>query len=174
MRKIGISNFQLPVRKGIVRNSGRLLSQCALAQLRCIASENIVKMTLRAVERAELYDCGHPLWNGFANCYTRIITRLETLNEIFPGIKKVIHNSEVKKGDVLVSDFHVGLNYGYMYGGLEPVRIRVLEVDGETVKGIVLQPGSEESAEVGYFKNELWFFISHKFTVCTSGRISRQ
>jgi hypothetical protein len=87
---------------------------------------------------------------------------------------RVIHNSEVKKGDVLVSDFHIGLNYGFMNGGTEPVRIRALEVDGELLKGAVMSSGDEESREIGYFKNELWFFISHRFTIYTSGKSAKK
>jgi hypothetical protein len=63
------------------------------------------------------------------------------------------------------------LNYGYMNGGNEPVRIRVLDVDGETVKGTVLRSGHGEGDETGYFKNELWFFISHKFAVYSSTKL---
>ncbi len=173
MRKIGINNFQVPVGKRNVANSGRLLPEHALSQLKSITSGNVLQIALRAVERAERYDCRHPFWNSLAGCYVRVTQRLKLLNDVFPGITRVIHNSEVKKGDVLVSDFHIGLNYGFMNGGTEPVRIRVLEVDGDTVKGAVLRPGNEENKEIGYFKNELWYFISHRFTIYTSGKAAK-
>ncbi len=168
MRKIGIGNFQLPAGKENAANSGRLLPHYELSVLKSVTSAKVMKITMRAVERAEKYDCKHPFWNGLADCYVRIVHRIRSLNEMFPGIKRVIHNSEVKKGDILVSDFHTGLNYGFMNGGNEPVRIRVLEVDGELLKGIVLGSDEAESNEIGFFKNELWFFISHRFTIYSS------
>lgn len=170
MRKIGIGNFQLPAGKNIVSNSGRLLPHHELLELQAIASGNVLKIALRAIERAERYDCGHPFWNSLAGCYVNVIKRFRLLNDMFPGITRIIHNSEVKKGDVLVSDFYSGLNYGYMYGGTEPVKVRALEVDGDVLKGTVLRSGSEESKEIGYFRNELWFFISHRFTIYSSGK----
>jgi hypothetical protein len=170
MRKIGIGNFQLPAGKENVANSGRLIPHHELLELRSITSGKVIKIAMRAVERAEKYDCKHPFWNGLADCYVKIVQRIKLLNDIFPGITRVIHNSEAKKGDVLVSDFNTGLNFGFMNGGLEPVKIRVLEVDGELLKGMVLRSGEEESKEVGYFKNELWFFISHRFTIYSSAK----
>jgi hypothetical protein len=97
VRKIGISNFQLPAGKGNVSNSGRLLPRDELLELRSITSGSVMKIALRAVERAEKYDCRLPFWNGLASCYTGILQRIKSLNEIFPGITRVIHNSEVKK-----------------------------------------------------------------------------
>jgi hypothetical protein len=174
MRKIGIGNFQLPAGKGRAANSGRPLWRQELDELKSITSGKVLQIALRAVERAEKYDCRHPFWNGLANCYLKVGQRIKTLNDIFPGITRVIHNSEVKKGDMLVSDFHIGLNYGFMNGGTEPVRIRALEVDGELLKGAVMRSGDEESREIGYFKNELWFFISHRFTIYTSGKSAKK
>ncbi len=123
MRKIRISNYQLPTGRGGASNLGR---------------------------------------------------RIKTLNYIFPGITRVIHNEEVKKGDLLISDFHIGLKYGFMNGGTEPVMIRMLEVDGELLKGAVLTSGNDKGGEIGYFKNEMWFFISHRFTIYSSGKSSNQ
>jgi hypothetical protein len=173
MRKIGIGNFQLPAGKENAANSGRLLPHHELSELRSITSGNVMKIAMRAVERAEKYDCKHPFWNSLADCYVRIVHRIKSLNDMFPGIKRIIHNSEVKKGDMLVSDFYTGLNFGFMNGGTEPVKIRVLEVDGELLKGMVLRSNYDESKEIGYFKNELWFFISHRFTIYTSGKGSK-
>ena len=31
----------------------------------------------------------------------------------------------------------------------------------------------EENKEIGYFKNELWYFISHRFTIYTSGKAAK-
>jgi len=174
MRKIGIGNFQLPARKAKPANSGRLLWGRELDELKHVASGEVMGIALRAVERAERYDCKHPFWNSMANCYMRIGERNKALSGNFPGIKRVIHNDEVMKGDLLVSDFEIGLNYGFMNGGLEPVGVRVLEVDGELLKGEVLRSRSEGCGEIGYFKNELWFFISHRFAIYLSRKPMRQ
>jgi len=174
MRKIGIGNFQLPVGKASAANSGRLLWGRELDDLKSVASGKVLKIAQRAVERAERYDCAHPFWNGLANCYMKIGRRMEALNDLFPGITRVIHNGEVKKGDVLVCDFQIGLNYGYMNGGFEPVKIRVLEVDGDTLKGVVMGAGNDENKEIGYFKNELWFFVSHRFVIYSSGKSAKK
>jgi len=173
MRKIGISNFRLPDRKPNRASRGILLPDDTLAALQSLASPQIMKMTLRAVERAEVYDCKHPFWNSLARCYVKILLRRDDLSKNFPGIKRVIHNSEIIDGDILVSDFHSGLNYGYLFGGKESVQIRVLETDGDTVKGEVLRPGKKEGSEIGIFKNELWYFISHRFAVYSGPRSSK-
>jgi hypothetical protein len=125
-------------------------------------------MTLRAVGRAELYGSRHPFWNSIANSYINILQRIETLRETFPDIVRVIHNDEIIRGDILVSDFHIELNYGHLYGGCEPTKICVLENDGDTLAGRVLRPGHEDGGELGFFKNEIWFFISHRFTVLSN------
>ncbi len=174
MRKIGINNFQLPAGNAGTANSGRLLWGRELEELKYVTSGKVLKIALRAVERAERYDCGHPFWNALADGYMKIGRRIEALSSVFPGITRVIHNSEVKQGDVLVSDFKTGLNYGFMGGGTEPVGVRVLEVDDDLVKGEVLSPGNNAGGEIGYFKNELWFFISHRFTVFSSGRMTQR
>ncbi len=170
MRKIGINNFRLPAGKAGATNSGRLMWGLELEELKYLTSGKVLKIALRAVERADRYDCMHPFWNALADGYMKLGRRIEALNSVFPGISRVIHNSEVKKGDVLVSDFKTGLNYGFMRGGTEPVGVRVLEVADDLVKGEVLRPGNNAGGEIGYFKNELWFFISHRFTVYSSGR----
>ncbi len=173
MRKIGINNFQLPAGKAGTANAGKLLWGRELEELKCVASGTVRKIALRAVERAERYDCRHPFWNALADGYMKIGRRIGELNGVFPGMTRVIHNSEVKKGDVLVSDFETGLNYGFMNGGTDPVGVRVLEVDDDLVKGEVLRPGNIADGEIGYFENELWFFISHRFTVFSSGKRAR-
>ncbi len=173
MRKIGISNFQLPAVKKSTANYGRIMWRRELEELKNITSGKVMGIVLRAVERADRYDCAHPFWNALAHTYLKIGQRAGELNGIFPGITRVIHNSEVKKGDVLVSDFQSGLNYGFMNGGAAPVRVRVLEVDGEMLKGEVLRSGNSEYTEIGYFKNELWYFISHKFTVYSAGKSAK-
>ncbi|HET6420045.1 MAG TPA: hypothetical protein VFG19_07805 [Geobacteraceae bacterium] len=173
MHKIGISNFRLPDRRPNKENRGILLPQDSLSTLRFFASPEVVNMTLRAVARAELYDCWHPLWNAFAHCYVSIPDRLDSLSRIFPGITRVIHNSEILDGDILVSDFYTGLNYGYLSGDLEPVQVRVLKADGDTVRGEVLRPGDKVGGEIGFFMNEIWYFISHKLAVHNGGRSIR-
>ncbi len=50
---------------------------------------------------------------------------------------------------MLFSDFHIGLNYGFMNGGTEHVVIRVLEVDGELLKGVILKSAKDVGGEVG-------------------------
>lgn len=172
MKKSVISNFQLPHEKDKASKSCQILSELALSKLRYIASEKVMKVTLRAIVRAELYDGRHPFWNALASCYTRMAQRLERLNDTFTGISKVIHNSEIKTGDILVSDFNTGLNFGYMGGGLESVKVRVLETGREITKGMVVNTCNSEDIEIGYFRNELWFFISHKFMIPRSDRIS--
>jgi hypothetical protein len=170
MPKIGISNFRLPTRKPSGVNSGLLLPPQKLEELHSIASRRVVDMTLRAVDRAELYDSRHPFWNAIANSYIKILQRIETLRETFPGITRVIHNSEIIRGDILVSDFQTGLNFGQFYAGNEPTKICALEENVDTLEGKVLRPGCEDSSEIGIFKNEIWYFISHRFTVISNKR----
>lgn len=170
MNKIGISNYKLPSAKSKRGNDFQILSLQALSELKGVASEEVVAKTLRAVERAELHGCKHPFWNALAGCYTGIVGRMLILNESFPGITKIIGNGEVKKGDVLVSDFHTGMNYGYLGGDLDPVLVRVLESDGDIVTGMILSPQTWQDVGVGYFRNEVWFFISHKYKVLRTDR----
>lgn len=165
MNKIGISNNRLPSAKSINGNEFQILSVQALSELKGVASEEVVAKTLRAAERAELYGCKHPLWNALADCYTGIVGRMLILNESFPGISKIIGNSEVKRGDMLVSDFHAGMNYGHLGGDLNPVLVRVVESDGDIVKGMIISPRTCQDVGVGFFRNEVWFFISHKYKV---------
>ena len=168
MEKIGINNFRLPSKKLTGANTGVLLPPQKLEELQSIASPRVVDMTLRAVGRAELYDSRHPFWNSIANSYIKILQRIETLRETFPDITRVIHNAEIIRGDILVSDFQIGLNYGQFYAGDEPTKICALENDGDTLAGKVLRPGCEDSSEIGFFQNEIWFFISHRFTVISN------
>jgi len=173
MEKIGIRNFCLPDRKLNKASRSILLPYGILTELKSFASPKVVNMTLRAVDRATLYDCRHPFWNSLADCYVRIPARREALSRTFPGITRVIHNSEILVGDILVSDFHTGLNYGFLFGGMESVQIRVLEADGEMVKGEVMRPGAGKGSEIGSFRNEVWFFVSHKFAVYSGAKSIR-
>lgn len=170
MRKLGIGDFQLPAAKINVANSGRILWERELERLRTISSGKVMAIALRAVDRAERYECKHPFWNAMAQCYLQAGQRLEELNTLFPGINRLIHHSEVIRGDVLVSDFKLGLNYGFVNGGTDPVGVRVLEVDGELLKGDVMRSADKGYNETGQFKNELWFFISHKFAIYSSAK----
>ncbi len=173
MKKIGISNFRLPVRKDPGPPVIDLLPYESVVEMSSIATEKVMKMTLRAVSRAEVYESRHPYWNSIARCYTKILTRLETINERFPGVTRVIHNDEILPGDILVSDFSIGLNFGSMDGKTVPVKIRVQDVNGELVKGTVLDGENHVPGEVCNFKNEIWFFQSHKFGVIPGGRKKR-
>ncbi len=89
MRKIGIGNFQLPRARESVSNLGRLLWRQEIEELKFMASRKVFNIALRAVERAERCDCGHPFWNGLANCYLRVGERIRTLNDIFPRITRL-------------------------------------------------------------------------------------
>lgn len=165
MEKIMAQDWSYPRKNELAENpSAHLVTRKNFLGSGLTASEKVLYLTKKAMEWAELFDNKHPYWNGIANCYLRVHDRCKVLSESFPGITKVIHNSDVKVGDILVSDFHTGLNYGYMKGGFAPVKIRVLEV-GNVVKGVVLRNDGEEAGETGQFNNELWFFISHKFTI---------
>jgi hypothetical protein len=173
MSKIGIQNFCLPDRKMNKASRSLLLPYDLLTELKSFASPKVLNMTLRAVDRASLYDCKHPFWNSLADCYVRIPARRDALSRTFPGITRAIHNSEIIVGDILISDFHTGLNYGFLFGGMESVQIRVLEADGEMIKGEVMRPGREKGGEIGFFRNEVWFFISHKFAVYSGAKGGR-
>lgn len=171
--KIGIGNFRLPDRKPNRASRSLLVADAALTAMKSFVSPQVMAVMLRALERAEIYDCAHPFWNSLARCYVKIPLRRDALSEAFPGISRVIHNSEVLVGDMLVSDFHTGLNYGYLFGGKESVQIRVLEIDGDTVKGEVIRPGKDGPREIGSFRNELWFFVSHRFGVHSGTKSSK-
>jgi hypothetical protein len=168
MSKILRQNFSLPSSEPSVLNSELLLPPHMLEELKTIASPKVVELTLRAVDRAGLYESRHPFWNAIANSYIRIIQRIVTLRETYPDIKRVIHNAEVKTGDILVSDPNTGLNFGYMSGGSETTKIIALENKRGELTGMVLRQGSEDNHEVGSFKNEIWYFISHKFTMISN------
>lgn len=170
MRKIGISNYQLPTRKEPGPPIIDLMPYEALVELSSIATEKVVKMTLRAVSRAELFEARHPLWNSFARCYTGILSKFDAINKRFPGVTRVIHNDEILPGDILVSDFSLGLNFGSMDGKTVPLKVRVRDVSGDLVTGTVLDGDDHVPGEVCSFKNEIWFFVSHKFGVIPGGR----
>lgn len=165
MPQILSQSCSLPSIEPSVLNSGMLLSPSILEELKTIASPSVVELTRRAIARAELYEGKHPFWNAIANSYTIIIQRIETLRETFPDIKNVIHNAEVKVGDILVSDINTGINFGYMSGGSEPIEIMVLENTRGNFTGIVCRHESGGDHEIGSFKNEIWYFISNKFAV---------
>jgi hypothetical protein len=119
-----------------------------------------------------LYESRHPFWNSIANSCIKILQRIETLRETFPDIVRVIHNDEVIRGDILVSDFHIGLNYGHLSGGYEPTKICALENDGDMLAGRVLRPGREDGSELGFFKlgvgdDVYWLIKATKVTVGT-------
>ncbi len=123
-----------------------------------------------SIEKAVFRNNMHNFWSAVFHCYLKIEERFQTISYLFPGVKKVIHCSEIMAGDILVSDFHSGMNFGFLDGGLLPVKIRVLENDGDLVTGEVLCVGGGDIAmrfvgKTGKFKNEIWYFISHKFTV---------
>ena len=164
-RKTGSKNFLLPERVRSSLQSGLLLPLNKLEELKSIASPAVVQLTLRAIARAEQYDCRHPFWNAIGSTYTRILERIELLQEDYPDIARVIHNKEVRKGDILVSDFFTGLNFGFLSGGFEPTKVSVIEKKGEMLIGKVLRQGRIDSNEIGAFKNEIWYFISHRLTV---------
>jgi len=168
MSKILRQNFSLPSSEPSVLNSGLLLPPHILEELKTFASPKVVELTLRAVDRAELYESKHPFWNAIANSYIKIIQRIVTLRETFPDIKRVIHNAEVKTGDILVSDSNTGLNFGYMLGGPDPTKIIALEKNRGSLTGMVLRQGTEDNREIGSFKNEIWYFISHKFAMISN------
>lgn len=170
MKKIGIGNYRLPDRKEPGQPVVDLLPQESLLQLSSMATVKVLKIALRAVARAEQFEARHPLWNSFARCYVRIIEQFGAMNELFPGVTRVVHNTEVLRGDILVSDFTIGLNFGSMDEKIGPLKIRVLNVDGEVVKGAVMQGEGYRNNEVCCFKNEIWFFLSHKFGVVPGGR----
>jgi hypothetical protein len=83
----------------------------------------------------------HNFWSAVLHCYLRIEERFQTISNVFPGVIRVIHNSEILPGDVLISDFQSGMNFGFLEGGLSPVKIRVLAKDGDVITGKVLGVG---------------------------------
>lgn len=170
MRKTGISNYQLPERKKPGKPVIELLPHDSLMDLCSIATERVVKQTLRSVANAEHFEARHPFWNAIAHCYVRIIDRFGIIRKQFPGVNRVIHTSEILRDDILVSDYNVGLNYGALDGKTIPLQIRVLEVRGDEVKGSVIEGCGYAPGDVRDFKNEIWFFVSHKFGVIQGNR----
>ncbi len=168
MPKIGIQNFCLPARKTSSLNAGLLLPRHMLEELKSIATPKVVNMTLRAVERAELYDSRHPFWNAIADTYIGILKRYALLRETFPDIIRAVHNSEIKKGDIVVSDYYSGLNFGQVSGGFEPAKICVCDTTEDILVGKLFFQEGGSGRETAVFKNEIWYLISHKFTVISN------
>ncbi len=142
-----------------------------MEKLKEIASKKVIAVALRASERAVFRNDMHNFWSAVFHCYLKIDERFQSISYLFPGVKKVIHCSEIMPGDILVSDFHSGMNFGFLGGGLSPLKIRVLENDGDLITGEVLGAGigditsMRHVGKTGNFKNEIWYFVSHKFTV---------
>jgi len=140
-------------------------------KLREIASKKVIAVAQRASERAVFRDNMHNFWSAVFHSYLIIDERFQSISYLFPGVKKVIHSSEIMPGDILVSDFHSGMNFGFLDGGLSPVKIRVLGSDGDLITGEVLSVGIGDITSMRYvgktgnFRNEIWYFVSHKFTV---------
>jgi hypothetical protein len=142
-----------------------------LEKLREIASKKVVAVVERASEKAVFRNNMHNYWSAVHQCYLKIDERFQSISYLFPGVRKVIHYSEIMSGDILVSDFHSGMNFGFVDGGLSPVKIRVLEKEGDSITGKVLSVGIGDITsmryvgQIGNFRNEIWYFVSHKFTV---------
>jgi hypothetical protein len=140
-------------------------------RLREIASKKVVAVAERASKKAEYRDNMHNYWSAVYQTYLKIDERFQSISYLFPGVSRVIHFSEILPGDILVSDFHSGMNFGFIDGGLSPVKIRVLNNDGDLITGMVLGVGigdirsMRQVGKTGSFKNEIWYFISHKFMV---------
>lgn len=144
-----------------------------MKKLNEIATKKVVAVAARASERAIFRNNMHNFWSAVLHCYLRIEERFETLSYLFPGVNRVIHNSEILSGDVLVSDFQSGMNFGFLEGGLSPVKIRVLTKDGDVITGKVMSVGiggfksMHYVGTTGTFRNEIWYFVAHKFTLIT-------
>ncbi len=142
-----------------------------MEKLREIASKKVIAVAERASEKAVFRNNMHNFWSAVFQCYLKIDERFRSISYLFPGVRRVIHYTEIKSGDILVSDFHSGMNFGFVDGGLAPVKIRVLKNDGELITGEVLGVGIGDITSMRYvgktgnFRNEIWYFISHKFTV---------
>jgi hypothetical protein len=140
-------------------------------KLQLIASKKVLAVAERASEKAVFRNDMHNYWSAVLQCYLKIDERFDVISYLFPGVRKVIHYSEIIPGDILVSDFHSGMNFGFLDGGLSPVKIRVLGNNGDLIKGMVLGVGIGDITSMRYvgktgnFKNEIWYFVSHKFTV---------
>lgn len=140
-------------------------------KLEKIASKKVVAVAQRASTGAVFRDNRHNFWSALFHCYVKIDERFRLMSYLFPGVKRVIHSSEIMTGDILVSDFHSGMNLGFLQGGLSPLKIRVLQHDGDLVTGKVLSAGIGDITSmrhvgtIGKFKNEIWYFVSHRFTV---------
>jgi hypothetical protein len=150
-----------------------------MERLRGIASRKVIAVAERASKRAVVRNNMHNFWSAVLHCYLRIDERFQAISSLFPGVRRVIHSSEILPGDILVSDFHSGMNLGFLQGGTAPVKIRVLGNDGDTIKGKVVGVGVGDIGSMRYlgttgnFRNELWYFVSHKFTVIEGFRQDR-
>lgn len=147
-----------------------------MEKLRGIASKKVLAVAERASKRAVFRNDMHNYWSAVYHTYLNIGERYQAISDLFPGITRVIHCSEILYGDILVSDFHSGMNLGFIGGELTPVKIRALKNEGGSITGEVLEvvPGDAASlrqvGKTGTFKNEIWYFISHKFVVIKGGR----
>lgn len=136
-----------------------------------IATKKVVAVAGRASERAIFRNNMHNFWSAVFQCYMKIEERFQTLSYLFPGVRRVIHNSEIISGDLLISDFQSGMNFGFLEGGLSRVKIQVLRKDGDVITGKVVSVGIGDIENMRYvgktgtFKNEIWYFVSHKFAV---------
>lgn len=145
--------------------------RASVKKLNEIATKKVVAVAGRASERAIFRNNMHNFWSAVLHCYLRIEERFQTISNVFPGVIRVIHNSEILPGDVLISDFQSGMNFGFLEGGLSPVKIRVLAKDGDVITGKVLGVGIGDFESMHYvgttgtFRNEIWYFVAHKFTL---------
>ncbi len=142
-----------------------------MEKLRIIATKKVIDVAGRASQRAIFRNNMHNFWSAVFHCYLKIEERFLTISYLFPGVTRVIHNTEIISGDLLISDFHSGMNFGFLEGGLSPVKIRVLRKDGDVILGKVVGVGIGDIESMRYvgktgtFKNEIWYFVSHKFAV---------
>jgi hypothetical protein len=142
-----------------------------MEKLKEIASKKVLSVVERASEKAVCRNNTHNFWSAVFHYYLKIDERFQAISYLFPGVRKVVHYSEIMAGDILISDFHSGMNFGFLNGGLSPVKIRVLTNDGDLITGMVVGVGIGDITSMRYvgktgnFKNEIWYFVSHKFTV---------
>jgi hypothetical protein len=140
-------------------------------KLKQIASKKVIAVAERASEKAVFRNDMHNFWSAVFHSYLKIEERFQAISYLFPGVRKVIHSSEIMPGDILVSDFHSGMNFGFLEGGITPVKIRVLGNNGDLITGMVVGVGIGDITSMRYvgktgnFKNEIWYFVSHKFIV---------
>lgn len=142
-----------------------------MERLRQIASKKVVGIAERVSYRAVSREEKHNYWSAVLQCYLNIEKRFDKLSESFPGVRKVIHCSEIMTGDLLISDFHSGMNLGFLGGNLSPLQIRVLRHEGDVIIGLIVGVGVGDITNMrfvgktGAFRNEIWYFVSHRFSV---------